>query len=173
MILTGNAIIKAVQANEISFDPFVTDQVNPNSMNYRIGDELYVLNEGLLDPKQEKTFTQLVFGKNGYVLEPGKLYLGHTKEKIGSQMYVPKLIGRSSVGRLGLFLQVTADLGQLGAAHQWTLELRVVQPLRIYPGMKIGQVSFWTVMGDIEKTYIGGYTAHNLPAGHVAGRTIT
>jgi len=173
MILTGNAIIEAIQAGEILFDPFLVDQVNPNSINYRIGDELYLLSQGIVDPKEEKLYERLEFGRDGYVLEPGKLYLGHTQEKIGSKLYVPKLIGRSSVGRLGLFLQVTADLGQLGDAHQWTLELRVVQPLRIYPGMKIGQVSFWTVLGDVAAIYSGGYTAHNSPAGHAAGRTVS
>ena len=70
------------------------------------------------------------------------------------------LIGRSSVGRLGLFLQITADLGQLGAKHSWTLELKVVQPLIVYPMMKIGQVSFWVPEGEFSD-YDGKYAKYS------------
>lgn len=67
---------------------------------------------------------------------------------------MPLLIGKTSLGRLGLFLQITADLGNLGAKHKWTLELKAVQPVKIYPMMRIGQVSFWKVQG--EKTLYSG-----------------
>jgi dCTP deaminase len=77
------------------------------------------------------------------------VYLGTTVERIGASATVPSLIGRSSVGRLGLFVQFAADLGHPGAAHRWTLEIEVVQPVRVYPGMVIGQVSFWTTAGDL------------------------
>ena len=93
---------------------------------------------------------------NGYVLKPHKLYLGNTIETIGSDKYVTQLIGRSSIGRLGLFLQVTAPLGHVGSRHKWTLELKCVQPLRVYPGMKIGQVTFWVMDGDKTMTYNHG-----------------
>jgi dCTP deaminase len=83
----------------------------------------------------------------GFLLRPGRIYLGSTLEIIGSDTYVPSLIGRSSLGRLGLFLQITADLGHLGTKHCWTLELKTVQPLIIYAGMRIGQVSFWKPEG--------------------------
>lgn len=56
------------------------------------------------------------------------------------------LIGRSSTGRLGLFLQVSADLGHTGAEHKWTLELVAAKPIKIYPNMIIGQISFGKIM---------------------------
>ena len=71
--------------------------------------------------------------------------------------FVPSLIGKSSLGRLGLFLQITADLGNLGAIHKWTLELKAVQPVKIYPLMRIGQVTFWDTQGDKNMRYDGKY----------------
>lgn len=60
------------------------------------------------------------------------------------------LIGRSSVGRLGLFLQVSADLGHTTSQHQWTLELVAAKPIILYPNMKIGQVTFWNNCGVLK-----------------------
>ena len=60
------------------------------------------------------------------------------------------------MGRLGLFLQITAPLGHLGTYHNWTLELKVVQPLKVYPLMKIGQVTFWKTKGKTKRRYDDG-----------------
>ncbi len=104
---------------------------------------------------------KIIIDEKGYVLQPNKLYLAATLEKIGSDKYVTHLIGRSSLGRLGLFLQITAPLGHAGCYHNWTLELKVVEPLRIYPNMVIGQVTFWHVYGDRYYTYRDGkYNKH-------------
>lgn len=163
MILSGKEIIKQVQAGAITISPFTEDLVNPNSYNYRIGTSLIEVTNDVIDPREVPQYKTIDFGEDGYVLQPRKLYLASTLEKIGSQEFVTSLIGRSSVGRLGLFLQITADLGHLGAIHQWTLELKVVQPLRIYPKMRIGQVSFWSVRGDIDMQYEGKYGSYNEP----------
>ena len=96
-------------------------------------------------------------GGEGYLLRPGRVYLGATQEVIGSERYVTLLLGRSSIGRLGIFLNVTADLGHLGSCSRWTLELTAVQPVRIYPRMKIGQVSFWLTDGESSFRYAGRY----------------
>jgi dCTP deaminase len=66
------------------------------------------------------------------------------------------LIGRSSIGRYGLFLQVSANLGHTTSEHKWTLELVATQKIRLYSEMIIGQVSFWRNFGEIEK-YNGKY----------------
>ena len=99
---------------------------------------------------------------SGMLLMPGQLYLANTREIIGSKRFVVSLIGRSSVGRLGLFVQLSADMGNLGAAHQWTLELTCAQPVVIYPNMTIGQISFWQTTGSIA-LYAGCYTDHCEP----------
>lgn len=147
MILTGTEIKKRVGTGEITLDPFHDDLLNPNSYNYRLGDKLLVFKNEVIDTKIVEETSEITIPTSGLTLQPGSVYLGSTFERIGSINFVPSLIGRSSLGRLGLFLQITADLGHLGTSHKWTLELTCVQPLIVYPRMKIGQVSFWKPLG--------------------------
>ena len=90
------------------------------------------------------------------------MYLGHTQEILGSNKYASWLIGRSSLGRLGLFLQISANLGHTGSAHSWTLEIVCIIPIKIYPRMKIGQISFWENYGEANN-YQGNYAQFNVP----------
>lgn len=163
MILTGAEIAKQVQRGKIVIHPFDEAQLNPNSYNYHLDDIIYEAAEEVVDSKKPTKFIKHKIGAQGFLLHPKKLYLSCTEEVIGSSHCVVSLIGRSSVGRLGLFLQITADLGQLGNAHAWTLELTVVQPLRVYAGMTIGQVSFWNIDGEIQDLYTAGYSQMFLP----------
>jgi len=160
MILTGLEIEKQVKAGNIIISPFNAQQINPNSYNYRLGTSYkkrVYKKDGCL--RYSKLFK---ISQNGLLLVPNTLYLSTTEETIGSEKYVTSLIGRSSVGRLGLFVQISADLGNLGSAHKWTLELTCVQPLIIYPNMIIGQVSFWKPEGVINN-YAGEYHKSNEP----------
>lgn len=156
MILSGLKIKEEVSKGNINIEPFDYNMLNPNSYNYRLGNELLEINDEVIDSKKKTNYKKIKLTEKGYLLKPSKLYLGSTAEKIGSNKYVTQLIGRSSIGRLGLFLQITAPLGHVGCNHCWTLELNVVQPLRIYPGMKIGQVTFWEVYGPKKYTYKNG-----------------
>lgn len=155
MILTKLEIINQRNKNNIKICPFDESMLNPNSYNYRLSDKLLEI-DGMIDSKSQSQFKTIIIPKDGYILQPGKLYLGSTYEKIGSDKFVTQLIGRSSMGRLGLFLQITAPLGHVGTYHNWTLELKVVQPLKIYPFMKIGQVTFWKTKGQKKLTYKDG-----------------
>lgn len=152
MILSGPQIEKEVAAGRIVIDPFERAQLNPNSYNYRLDP---VIRE-VKDLPWEPGPATITIPESGYVLQPRKLYLGATFETIGSDAYVISLIGRSTIGRLGLFLQITADLGHQGTKARWTLEMTVVQPLRVYPRMQIGQVSFWAAQGE-SRLYNGKY----------------
>ncbi|MDY7226303.1 dCTP deaminase [Hyalangium rubrum] len=147
MILTGPEIARAVGEGRIDLEPFEPDRLNPNSYNYRLGPELVEIHNDVIDLRGEQHTVRTRIPPEGFLLQPRRIYLGTTLEVIGSDTYVPSLIGRSSLGRLGLFLQITADLGHLGTRHSWTLELKVVQPLIVYAGMRIGQVSFWKPEG--------------------------
>jgi len=162
MILSGKEIINQVKMGAIIIDPFDEKNVNPNSYNYRLG-ENYTLVPSTPPIENNCGITELrMIPENGLLLQPGTVYLSNTYETIGSNKFVVSLIGRSSVGRLGLFLQLSADLGNLGSAHKWTLELTCVQPIIVYPGMKIGQISFWVPFGDII-AYNGQYTNYGIP----------
>ena len=81
---------------------------------------------------------------------------------MGSTRYVPIIRGRSSVGRLGIFIDITADLIDLGSINQWTLQLHAVHPIRVYPGMLIGQVTFWRTFGSRQQ-YKGKYAYQTSP----------
>lgn len=163
MILTGTEIKKQVLLKRIHINPFSEQRVNPNSYNYRLHEDLLEICDDIIDPHEISSFKKIKIPPSGYLLKPGHLYLGRTVEEIGSDYYVTSLIGRSSVGRLGLFLQITADLGHIGAKHCWTLELKVVQPLIVYPNMNIGQVSFWVLEGPLDNLYDGKYAKYSMP----------
>jgi dCTP deaminase len=162
MILTGPEIAAEVHAGRIVISPFDEDQLNPNSYNYRLGPALKVTDDTCLDPLVSSQWNEIILHESGYVLLPDHLYLGSTMEELGSSFYVLSLIGRSSIGRLGMFLELSADMGNLGPAHCWTLEIKVVQPLRVYAGMRIGQVSFWQPHGSM-RLYQGGYSGFSVP----------
>ncbi|WP_198041549.1 dCTP deaminase [Micromonospora chokoriensis] len=160
MILTGNEIVRQRRLCNITLDPFMPAQVNPNSYNYRLGPVIKPF-QGV-DDVGLPVFSEVEIPSDGYVLQPGRMYLGNTMEVIGSSEYAMSLIGRSSIGRLGLFLQVSANLGHTTSCHQWTLELVCVKPFRVYPAMTIGQVSFWTNFGSVDP-YKGHYGRQNEP----------
>lgn len=150
MILSGQEIAAARKRGEIEIEPFFTAQLNPNSYDFCLAPKIIQIS-----PEAEQP-VEIDIDSNGHILVPGHLYLGCTAEVIGSTNYVTTLLGRSSIGRLGLFLNITADLGHCGASSQWTLEMTVVQPLRIYAAMRIGQVAFWTQLGK-PTSYNGRY----------------
>lgn len=160
MILTGIAIEAAYRQGDIEIVPFDPRHVNPNSYNFRLGPTLVEVERA--DPYTLGAPIQM--GRTGFLLAPRRLYLGATMEKIGSSRYVTTLLGRSSIGRLGLFLNVSADLGHVGCSSEWTLELTVVQPLWVYPGMVIGQVAFWEQVGEA-LPYDGRYHRDRGPQG--------
>jgi dCTP deaminase len=159
MILTGSKIKEEVENGNITIEPFSPEQVNPNSYNYRIGPTLKVFEKFDGD---KSVFKEIRISEEGYILESGKMYLATTKEIIGSSAYAMSLIGRSSMGRYGLFLQCSANLGHTTSKHKWTLEIVVALPIKLYPGMIIGQVSFWKNYGLVKK-YSGQYGFLNHP----------
>lgn len=89
----------------------------------------------------------------GWVLKPGIGYLMHTMETVATSKYVPILDGKSSIGRLFVQIHATAGFGDPGFDGQFTLEVIVQHPIRVYPGMLIGQVRFQTIEGKLEKPY--------------------
>ena len=109
-----------------------------------------------MDSKKKEETEIIEIPDEGLVLEVNKVYLGFTKEIIGSDHYVPIITGRSSTGRLGLFVQITSDLVDVGFKGNLTLQLHATQPVRIYKGMKIGQITFWKIYGDVD-LYKGKY----------------
>ncbi|KIX85406.1 dCTP deaminase [Vermiphilus pyriformis] len=147
MILSGLEIHRRL-GSDIIIDPFVPSQLGPNSYNLRLHHELVTYDEHVLDMKKSHKTKSIIIPEEGLVLEPGKLYLGRTIEYTKTEKCVPMLEGRSSIGRLGLFIHITAGFGDIGFAGFWTLEIFCVQPIRIYPGVQLCQIFYHTVQGS-------------------------
>ena len=150
MILSGKEIKKQVNKGSIAIEPFSDDQINPNSYNLRLHPDLLVYDNDVLDMRENNSASPLAIPENGLLLEPHKLYLGRTVERTSTDKYVPMLEGRSSVGRLGLFIHITAGFGDIGFDGFWTLEIFCVQPIRIYSGLEICQIFYHTIDGDFD-----------------------
>ncbi|MGH4137131.1 dCTP deaminase [Clostridium sp.] len=159
MILSGKQIRNKL-GKEIRIDPFNENQLNPNSYNLRLHNELVVYKELTLDMKHENAYKTIVIPTEGIVLEPNKLYLGRTTEYTETDKFVPMLEGRSSVGRLGLFVHVTAGFGDVGFRGYWTLEIHCIQPIRIYADVEICQIYYHSIEGDYDR-YISGKYQNN------------
>ncbi len=124
-----------------------------------VGDELLEGMDSLdgldddIDMRVEPRTIDVLIRPSGIVLVPGVLYLGSTVEYTETHRHVPYLDGRSSVGRLGVSIHVTAGRGDVGFCNHWTMELWVVQPVRVYPDIQIGQLTYHTVLGDVSRSY--------------------
>lgn len=106
-----------------------------------------------------------------FPLLPGILYLGSTREEIGSDVYQPHLHGKSGLGRLGVVVHKTAGFGEPGFKFQWTLEITVDHPTYLHAGMRIGQIEFEEVIGEvIDYSTRGSYGKQRGPTGSRMGR---
>ena len=150
MILSGKEIHKNVLAGNIIIEPFDKSKINPNSYNLTLGNELLVYEHKELDMKIPNPTKRVEIPEEGLLLEPNKLYLGRTNEFTKTEKFVPMLEGRSSTGRLGLFIHVTAGFGDIGFAGYWTLEIFCVQPIRIYPNTQICQIYYHDIHGEYD-----------------------
>lgn len=156
-VLVDHQIIDAIQKREIVIEPFEDRRLGTNSYDVRLADTLrvyerefehvrtidgnvFVGDEMPLDTRAPRATKEIKISEAGYVLHPGELYLASTVEYTESNEHLPILNGKSSLGRLGLSIHVTAGTGDVGFKGHWTMELFVVKPLRIYAGMAIGQL---------------------------------
>lgn len=149
MILSGSKI-EEVMGHDIIIDPFDKRKLNSNSYNLSLGNKLHIYKDDILDMKCNNQTIEIIIPKTGYVLQPNQLYLGFTVERTYSKKYIPIIEGRSSIARLGLSVHITAGLGEAGFDGKWTLELKCVKPLRIYPNVEICQIYFNEISGKID-----------------------
>lgn len=161
-MLTGSEILKQQELGRLSISNFDISRLNPNSYNVRLNNVLmcYVSDAHgniILDPKKDNQTYMEIIPNEGLILEPGKLYLGSTIESTHSDHYIACIDGRSSIARLGLKIHETAGFGDIGFNGKWTLEITVTHPIKVYPGMEIGQVYFTEPVGDTDIKYEGKY----------------
>lgn len=150
MILSGKEIKRRL-GDDIHITPFDGRQLNPNSYNLRLHNTVVTYASNVLDMKRPNDVKEIIIPETGLLLEPGRLYLGRTVEYTKTDNLVPMLEGRSSIGRLGLFIHITAGFGDVGFAGYWTLEIFCVQPIRIYPNIEICQIFYHTIEGEFTR----------------------
>lgn len=171
MILTGPEIQRQVELGKIQISPFRPEQVNPASYDLRLGADYlqYAVFGRPLDAKVENPTTSGKIFANGLVLHPGQLYLMHTVEVVGTREFVTVIDGKSSIARLGVVAHLTAGYGDVGFFGQYTLEVSVIHPVRVYAGMRFCQARFQTVQGEFAQ-YEGNYVGETA-RGPVASRS--
>jgi len=178
MILTGNFIKEEIDKGNINIEPFIEKHMGPNSYDVTLNKILklydprtsFVHPDGYLDLKTDNPAIELEIPEEGLILRPNTLYLGCTNETTTSLNYIPMLEGRSSIGRLGINIHITAGFGDIGwgytwdengkpihHAPKWTLEISVIHPVKIYSNVRIGQVFFTLPKGEIT-FYKGKYS---------------
>ncbi len=160
MILSGKEILRRI-GKDIVIEPYTEKRLNPNSYNLCLYHELLVYENPVLDMKKPNPVKTIEIPESGLELQPGKLYLGRTVEYTKTENLVPMLEGRSSVGRLGLFIHITAGFGDVGFAGYWTLEMFCTQPVIIYPGVEICQIYYHSIEGDFDRYASGKYQNNN------------
>lgn len=162
VILSDTSIKKAIESGRVAIDPYDESMVQPSSIDLRCDSHFRVFENHrypLIDPKApQHDLTSLVEAKDTepFILHPGEFVLGATLEVVGlADDIVARLEGKSSLGRLGLLIHSTAGFIDPGFSGQVTLELSNVAnlPIAIYPGMPIGQVSFYELSTPAEQPY--------------------
>lgn len=153
MILTDKEILDRIANGKIVIEPFDRSCLGTNSYDVHLGKTLATYTDRIIDAKKPNGIEYIEIPEEGFVLQPGTLYLGVTEEYTETHDTVPFLEGKSSIGRLGIDIHATAGKGDVGFCNTWTLEISCVQPVRVYAGMPVGQLIYFMVQGEIENYY--------------------
>lgn len=177
-ILSGPAIRDAVARGDIEIDPYEPAHLNPASIDLTLGPKVLVARgfyqsedpNQTYETRQQYDWPELQrYDERSIVLEPGELYIMHTAERVCTRRYVPVLDGKSSVGRIGVQIHITAGYGDPGFDGQYTLEVTSVYRVRVYVGMRFCQMRFHTLAGepaDYQKSghYVGEASRGPVPS---------
>jgi dCTP deaminase len=165
MVLSDGDIRKAIANGDIGIEPYAEYNVQPSSVDLHVDRYFRIFNNHryrVIDVKEPmEGLTELIEVVEGesFILHPGEFVLGSTVERVRlATDLVARLEGKSSLGRLGLLIHSTAGFVDAGFAGHLTLELSNVAnlPITIYPGMKIGQISFFRLSSEAENPYGSG-----------------
>ncbi len=162
MVLSDHSIREELAAGRIVIDPFVPEYIQPSSIDLRLGNDFRVFEYSTyrcIDPHDvgaDYTKACEVADGDAFVLHPGEFALGTTLERVVlPDNIVARLEGKSTLGRLGLMIHSTAGYVDPGWDGYLTLELSNVAnlPILLYPGMKIGQISFTYMSTPVDVPY--------------------
>ncbi|NEA36080.1 dCTP deaminase [Streptomyces sp. SID13031] len=162
MLLSDRDILAEIDANRVRLDPFDAAMVQPSSVDVRL-DRFFRVFENHryphIDPAEEQPdLTREVEPEpdEPFILHPGEFVLGSTFERVTlPDDIAARVEGKSSLGRLGLLTHATAGFIDPGFSGHVTLELSNVAtlPIKLWPGMKIGQLCFFRLSSPAEHPY--------------------
>lgn len=155
-MLVDKTIQEEIQNKNIVITPYNPDYLGTNSYDLTLHNKILVYEFPLwkrvlkfigidlchVNPKVKNNTKEIIIPETGYTLKKNQLYIASTVEYTETLNHIPKLEGKSSLGRLGLFIHVTAGYGDVGFKGQWTLELYPTESIKVYPNMKICQISY-------------------------------
>jgi dCTP deaminase len=153
LILTAKKILDEINRKNILIEPFREDSLGPNSYDIHLGRFMITYTDRILDAKERNNIEEIKIPPEGYLLQPSTVYLGVSEEYIETKKHVPVLKGISSVTRLGISVNASSGIGSIGHRNTWTMEITVVQPVRVYHGMPLAQLIFFEVTGEIDISY--------------------
>lgn len=153
MILSDLRIKEEMEKATIKIIPYDPECLGSNSYDVHLGNWLATYQDHILDAKKHNLIAYFEIPSEGFILYPHQFYLGVTAEYTETHAHVPFLEGKSSTGRLGIDIHATAGKGDVGFCGNWTLEISVKQPVKIYRGMPIGQLIYFPLDGEIGVKY--------------------
>jgi dCTP deaminase len=165
VLLSDGDIRKEIASGRITLDPWDPEMVQPSSVDVRMDRYFRVFENHRyphIDPAEEQPdLTRLVEtpGDEAFILHPGEFVLASTYEVVTLPDDISaRLEGKSSIGRLGLLTHSTAGFIDAGFSGHVTLELSNVAtlPIKLWPGMKIGQLCFFRLTSPAEQPYGSG-----------------
>jgi dCTP deaminase len=168
VILSDRTMRDEIERGRIRVEPLGEGAIQPSSIDLRLGDRIRVFRNNHIshiDVRQDTScLTEVVQLQEGqpFFLRPLEFALGVTHELIAvPDDLVARLDGKSSLGRLGLLIHATAGLVDPGWEGRLTLELMNLAPfpITLWPGMKIGQISFIKMTTPVDAPYGGGRLA--------------
>ena len=164
-MLSDRSLREALEAGRIEVEPLGDNAIQPSSIDLRLASQFRIFRNhtrGIIDVKEDLSdLTEMVEmpGEEPFILHPGEFVLGSTLERVKvPNDLVARIEGKSSLGRLGLLIHSTAGFVDAGWNGQLTLELSNVAslPITLYPGMKIGQMSFMQMTTEADNPYGSG-----------------
>ena len=153
MILSDKRILEEMEKQTIRIEPYTRECLGSNSYDVHLGKHLATYTDKVLDARKHNQIDHFEIPQEGFILQPGELYLGVTQEYTETHTHIPFLEGKSSTGRLGIDIHATAGKGDVGFCGNWTLEISCKVPVKVYTGMPIGQLIYFRVEGDVEVKY--------------------
>ena len=162
MVLSDRSIREALSSGRLTIEPLAGDALQPASVDIRLDRQFRVFRNhrdsyiDVREPSEGLTEVESIADDEAFVLHPGEFVLGSTLERVqlGPDL-VARVEGKSSLGRLGLLVHATAGYVDPGWDGHLTMELSNVAnlPIRLYYGMKIGQLSFLQLSTPAERPY--------------------